>query len=215
MHAPSGLTRFEDFVRFHAGAADRARTESVLRKGRLSPRLDAIARRLRAAEGLLIPVPDVPIRIAANAPLGAVAPGPVVLVSSHLDVTAPSTVLAFVIAHELAHVALRHVEIAPQPLRSLRRLGRWLRVGYQIELDADRLAYRWCRQAGLEGGAWEFFHTCRRELRKQGRGNDVREAILATPLEHWWEVHLRTHPPIDRRLRALREIDKDGENEAL
>lgn len=184
------------------------------------PRLEGLAARLRAHRTTLIPVPEVMCvaLYSKKAPPGAVFDGPVVGISGKLVDTASNAHLAFVLAHELAHVALGHIDEKRRAHPRLSALQLALKsVRYmreQRELDADRLAYRWLVDAGLQNGAWECFHALRREYEKAGRWTAIRTVEIESPALRWLYRYLRTHPSVDERLWQLRVLDPYGEGRA-
>lgn len=219
------MERFEDFARHKRTAETRARVLAELEtrlEGGLTPhpRLEGLAARLRAHRTTLMPVPEVTCvaLYSKNAPPGGVFDGPVIGISGKLVDTASNAHLAFVLAHELAHVALGHIDerrLAHPRLSALRlALKSVTYMREQRELDADRLAYRWLADAGLESGAWECFHALRRRYEKAGHWAAIRSVEIESPLVSWLYRYLRTHPSVDERLWQLRVLDPYGEGRA-
>ncbi len=221
--------RFEDYARDQRCAQTREKMleglakDAAKRGGELreSERLDQLMARIRESRGAMIPVPDVPCIVldCERAPEGAVYHGNIIAVSGKMLASMSDSVLAFVLAHELAHIALGDGEeqMPKHPrLHWFRKVMSWAVVQPrdQAEFNADRLAYQWLKDVGLEDGAWEFFHWLRMECERSGRLSEIRGAKLPTSELQWAYRHFRSHPSIDERLWQLRVLDPFGEGDA-
>ena len=93
---------------------------------------------------------------------------------------APDDILAFAIGHELGHIALGHVGVAPTPVQSRKD-----------ELDADEFGVRICKVLGYnKAGLFKFLNT---------KKEDQLWMNLQTSSPN------STHPSLDQRAKKAKE----------
>ena len=162
-------------------------------------RVGGIVERLRAGKPIIGPsVPAADVRVLVTMPHGApaFAMGPYTFINEALLDVVTEPGLAFIIAHELAHVVEGHT-IERRPLED--RHG--------IELRADALADRWCRAAGWDDGAHEGLLFLAREGWNRNAGANRCELLFPPleegPVRRWLRRRLVSHPTVGERAIAL------------
>lgn len=185
------------------------------------PRLEARVRRLGVPLARVSGRPSLPwtFRVLASRDVNAVSlPGGFVYVTQGLvDFVADDAELAFVLAHEIAHVHARHhvqllerdyflallVDLLMGRDRNAAAAGHLVRnlltrgFSREFEYEADRLAVRLMQRAG-----WDPRAAVRFLERLRARQTRDPEGV---------EVLLRTHPGVGDRVRRVREeVDRLG-----
>lgn len=157
------------------------------------------------------------------------APGRYVYITRELLQRAASDdPIAFVLAHEMAHHDLGHLDLFRGPRSALRsipagakivlllRAAEWLLIGPEAESAADKYALELCRRAGYDGRrCLEFFDILEahgldhRAIdavfgSEESLANDVQAVRQwASRLQEWGRRRFAGYPPIRERKEAL------------